>query len=69
MPIYEYQCDSCSTIVEQFAKSFSDSLTDCTVCKKGKLNRVVSRNSCVLKGGGWYKDLYQKPQVKEKKNA
>lgn len=69
MPIYEYKCENCSTIVEQFAKSFSDSLTNCTVCNNGKLNRLVSTNSFVLKGGGWYKDLYQKPKLKEKENA
>jgi predicted nucleic acid-binding Zn ribbon protein len=32
-------------------------------CEKcgGKLTRVISPSGFILKGGGWYKDLYSKP--------
>jgi len=53
MPIYEYKCDQCETIVEAIQK-FSDSpLTTCAHCQ-GRLQKLISQSSFHLKGSGWY---------------
>lgn len=53
MPIYEYKCDQCGTIVEAIQK-FSDSpLTTCSGCQ-GPLQKLISQSSFHLKGSGWY---------------
>lgn len=57
MPIYEYQCDACGQITEEWQK-FSDApLTTCKHCQ-GKLTKLISHSAFHLKGGGWYVSDY-----------
>jgi len=57
MPIYEYECEECKKVVEAI-QSFSDApLTDCPSCS-GTLQKLISKSSFHLKGGGWYADGY-----------
>lgn len=57
MPIYEYRCTSCHHTVEVIQK-FSDApLLICPQCS-GKLEKLVSRGSFQLKGGGWFTSAY-----------
>jgi putative FmdB family regulatory protein len=59
MPIYEYACEKCGTPIEVMAKVDDPPPKKCEHCgAKGKMSRQVSRTSFVLKGGGWYSDLY-----------
>ena len=61
MPIYEYGCHKCGKQFE-FMQSMSEPPKKrCPECK-GKLERLLSSTSFVLKGGGWYKDLYSSPK-------
>ncbi len=53
MPIYEYQCDSCSVIMEDLQKFSDPALRECPACG-GKLSKLMSLNSFHLKGSGWY---------------
>lgn len=54
MPIYEYQCEHCSEVVEAIQK-FSDApLTDCPACGEATLKKLLSAPAFRLKGGGWY---------------
>jgi len=54
MPIYEYRCNKCGKITEALQK-FSDApLSDCNCGGQGTLNKLISRSSFQLKGGGWY---------------
>lgn len=54
MPIYEYRCDACGHQMESIQK-FSDApLTDCPVCGKGALKKLISAAGFQLKGSGWY---------------
>ena len=53
MPIYEYQCDSCSEITEDLQKISDPALRECPECG-GKLSKLMSLNSFHLKGSGWY---------------
>lgn len=57
MPIYEYQCTKCKKTFE-YMQSFSDApKKKCEKCG-GKLEKLISASGFILKGGGWYKDLY-----------
>jgi putative FmdB family regulatory protein len=59
MPIYEYACDRCGTATDLLQKVSDPAPTQCAHCgADGALRKVVGRTSFVLKGGGWYADLY-----------
>lgn len=59
MPIYEYVCDKCGKLNDVLQKMNDPPPDRCAGCgAKGKLTKVVSRSSFVLRGGGWYSDLY-----------
>jgi len=57
MPIYEYECTSCRTVIEVFQRMTEDPLTTCPDCS-GPIKKLVSMSSFQLKGGGWYADGY-----------
>lgn len=58
MPVYEYRCEACDEIFE-LQRKFSDPPVEvCAVCGKGPVEKLVSRNSFALKGGGWYRTDY-----------
>jgi len=66
MPVYEYKCNACGREFEVQQRMSDPELTDCEVCGKPALERLISRTAFSLKGGGWYKDLYSstKPESK-----
>jgi putative FmdB family regulatory protein len=59
MPTYEYACSSCKNEWE-FEQSIKDNaLTECPKCHQQTARRQISRGGgFILKGGGWYSDLY-----------
>lgn len=57
MPIYEYRCEDCHQIFDEWQKNFEEVQRDCPVCG-GSARRIVSNTSFVLKGGGWYVTEY-----------
>ena len=60
MPIYEYSCANCG-VFEEMRKVSDPPIKRCPKCK-GKVERIVSRTSFVLKGSGWYAtDYARKP--------
>jgi putative FmdB family regulatory protein len=67
MPIYEYKCEKCKREIELFQK-ISDP-PDKYKCEcGGKLKRLISNSSFILKGTGWYKTDYKdKPKPNKKK--
>ena len=58
MPIYEYRCEKCNTQFERMQRMSDPEPSECPSCKQGPIQRMVSRTSFQLKGGGWYSDLY-----------
>lgn len=59
MPIYEYACSQCGETQDVMQKVSDPAPEKCEHCgATGTLARQVSRTSFVLKGGGWYSDLY-----------
>ncbi len=67
MPIYEYACDNCEQELEVEQRITDAPLKTCPSCRSRKLRRLISRTSFVLKGGGWYSDLYASPGSKPEK--
>ena len=54
MPIYEYQCNTCSHRFEALQKMADAPLVDCPACALPALKKLVSAASFKLKGTGWY---------------
>ncbi len=65
MPIYEYKCDSCESILEAIQKFSDPPLDKCPRCG-GRLKKLISQTSFTLKGDGWYINDYPS---KERKDA
>ena len=67
MPTYEYACKSCAHEWEAEQSIKEDPLKECPKCHQETARRQISRGTgFILKGGGWYSDLYassgNKPQ-------
>ena len=58
MPVYEYICKACDHEFERKQRISDNPLKKCPECGAMKAKRLISRTSFVLKGGGWYSDLY-----------
>jgi putative FmdB family regulatory protein len=58
MPIYEYKCRKCG-VFESIQKISDAPLKKCPTCK-GKVEKLISQSSFVLKGSGWYATDYAK---------
>jgi putative FmdB family regulatory protein len=59
MPTYEYVCEGCGNAWEAVQSIKDNPLKKCPSCGKLKAKRQISAGSgFILKGGGWYSDLY-----------
>ncbi len=57
MPMYEYKCSGCGVEFEMMRK-FSDApVTECAECG-AVVEKLISKSSFQLKGGGWDADGY-----------
>ena len=67
MPTYEYLCASCAHQWEETQKISEPALDTCPKCQKPTAKRQISGGNFILKGGGWYADLYSsaKPAKKD----
>ena len=66
MPIYEYACEKCKSEFELEQRITDDPVKSCPKCRSRKVKRLISRTSFVLKGSGWYSDLYSSASAKTK---
>ena len=57
MPVYEYECTDCQSVIEIQQKISDPPLTSCPECQ-GAVKKLMSMSSFQLKGGGWYADGY-----------
>lgn len=65
MPTYEYLCTSCENQWEEIQKISEDPLKVCPKCGKDTAKRQISGGNFILKGGGWYADLYSSSSNKK----
>ena len=65
MPLYEYRCTACGFEFEEMQKITDDPVRTCKRCRADAVERLISRTSFQLKGGGWYADLYSSPRPKK----
>jgi putative FmdB family regulatory protein len=74
MPLYEYRCKSCGHTFEAIQKFSDRPLKKCAECS-GPLEKLISRSSFQLKGGGWFISDYSRsktaatPSESESKSA
>lgn len=61
MPTYEYKCSSCGHEWEEEQRIVEDPLDTCPACSQKTAQRQISGGNFILKGGGWYADLYSSP--------
>lgn len=70
MPTYEYACAACEHEFEAFQSIKDPPLTACPKCGAEKAKRQISRGTgFILKGGGWYSDLYSSPSSNKKPSS
>ena len=67
MPIYEYKCEKCGKEHEVMQKMTEKPLTVCESCG-GRLKKLISNTSFVLKGSGWYVTDYADKNLKSSAN-
>jgi putative FmdB family regulatory protein len=58
MPTYEYQCTQCGHEFEREQRITEEPVQICPSCEASGVKRLISATSFVLKGSGWYSDLY-----------
>jgi putative FmdB family regulatory protein len=70
MPTYEYLCTVCNHEFECEQSIKDDPLEECPKCMVAGLKRVINNQSgFILKGGGWYSDLYSSTKPAKKKKG
>ena len=67
---YEYLCSACDHVWEAEQSISESPLKTCPACGKDAAKRQVSGGAgFILKGGGWYADLYSSPGSSKKTPA
>ncbi|HHP7235259.1 MAG TPA: FmdB family zinc ribbon protein [Desulfobacterales bacterium] len=61
MPVYEFKCE-CGEVTEDLVRMGTESIS-CPKCGK-TANKIMSRCTFELKGGGWYADGYASAKAK-----
>ncbi len=64
MPTYDYTCEACRADWQLEQRMTENAVTVCPKCHEPKAKRLISGGNFMLKGDGWYKDLYHKPASK-----
>ena len=67
MPTYEYKCDLCGSIFEQFQRITEEPLTRCIINNcEGPVHRMISQGAGILfKGSGFYETDYRSESYKK----
>jgi len=66
MPTYEYACSACGNQWEQTQRITEPPVELCPKCAKATAHRLISAGTnFILKGGGWYSDLYASPKAEK----
>ncbi len=69
MPTYEYGCSECRHEWEEIQRITAPATEVCPKCGKTSAHRLISPGTnFILKGGGWYSDLYASSNASKKKS-
>ncbi len=69
MPNYDYECKGCGHEFSKDQRITENPVKKCPSCGAMKAKRLISRTNFVLKGSGWYNDLYSSSGAKDKPAA
>jgi len=70
MPTYDYQCDACGHVFEEFQSMTARPRRVCPACKKRRLRRLIGTGSALLfKGSGFYATDYRSSDYKREAKA
>src|ERR1700684_3519609 len=72
MPTYEYVCESCNNHWEEVQKITAPAVEEWPQCHNKTAKRQISGGRFILKGGGWYADLYSsssKPKASKEESS
>jgi putative FmdB family regulatory protein len=58
MPTYNYRCAACGAEFERVQRMSEAPIKECLKCGKPEAIRQIIHGNFILKGGGWYGDLY-----------
>lgn len=58
MPTYSYRCNACGHLFEKVQRITEDPIKECPACRVEAAARQIQSGNFILKGGGWYGDLY-----------
>lgn len=66
---YEYHCNECEEDFTAEQSILDEPLDQCALCGSEKVFRMISQDGgFILRGDGWFSDLYSKPQKTNKNN-
>jgi putative FmdB family regulatory protein len=60
MPLYEYECESCTNRFEKIVQYSDPPIDTCPKCGKGPVRKLFSSPAIQFKGSGWYITDYAK---------
>lgn len=66
MPIYEFECPSCTHRFERLQKVADADPTDCPECSKAGVRRRLTAPAFRLSGSGWYETDFKKEGDKKR---
>ena len=69
MPTYDYACEACGHHWDVEQRMSEDAIRKCPKCKKLKARRQITGGNFILKGSGWYADLYSSSKPAAKKSS
>jgi len=69
MPTYEYICPNCNNAWEEMQKISEPAQDTCPKCHQKTAKRQISGGNFILKGGGWYADLYSSSKPAANKDS
>ena len=70
MPTYDYECDACGHVFEEFQSITARPLRVCPACGKRRLRRLIGTGAALLfKGSGFYATDYRSSDYKRKAKA
>ena len=58
MPTYSYRCAACNHTFDKVQRITEDAIKTCPSCGADAAARLITSGNFMLKGGGWYGDLY-----------